>query len=194
MDSFTYVMVLVSIVVGLGITHILSAVGAAIHRLRGYGPPIRLEAVYLFNLGTVFIWLVAFWWWEYKFSQIEIAWSLGLYLFIIAYAVVLYLTAVVLVPAGMEGVEDSFEYFVQGRAWFFGLLLLSQVVDVIDTFLKGVDWGMRPEFLAQVLVFGGGCLVGFATGRRGPLLVVAVTMFLFQLGYLFAEVATLGGW
>ena len=33
MDSFEYIMVLVSIVVGLGITHILSSIGSAIHRI-----------------------------------------------------------------------------------------------------------------------------------------------------------------
>ena len=36
MDSFEYIMVLVSIVIGLGITHILSSIGSAIHR-KNYG-------------------------------------------------------------------------------------------------------------------------------------------------------------
>jgi hypothetical protein len=35
MGTFEYVMVLVSIIIGLALTHILSALGAAVHRLRG---------------------------------------------------------------------------------------------------------------------------------------------------------------
>lgn len=47
MDQFEYVMALVSVVVGLGLTHILSALGAGVHRLRGHGAPIKLEPIYL---------------------------------------------------------------------------------------------------------------------------------------------------
>ena len=101
---------------------------------------------------------------------------------------------VVLVPAGMQGLEDSFEYFVRGRAWFFGLVLVLQILDVIDTFLKGYDWGVRPVYIAQAAVVFVGCGIGLATERRGPLLAVAVAIFAYQFGYLFVEVATLGGW
>lgn len=51
LESFEYVMVLVSIVIGLALTHVLSALGAAVHRFRGHGSPIRLEAVYLLWVG-----------------------------------------------------------------------------------------------------------------------------------------------
>jgi hypothetical protein len=74
-SEFEYVMVLVSIIIGLAITHVLSALAAAIHRLRGHGDPIRLESVYLLWTGFVLIWLVSFWWWEFKFQDIERAWS-----------------------------------------------------------------------------------------------------------------------
>jgi hypothetical protein len=69
-DSFEYVMVLVSIVIGLAITHVLSAFAAAVHRLRGHGDPIRLDAVYLLWTGYVMIWLVSFWWWEFQLQAL----------------------------------------------------------------------------------------------------------------------------
>jgi len=43
MSAFEYAMVLISIIVGLGITHILAALGNSVQRIRGYGPAIRLE-------------------------------------------------------------------------------------------------------------------------------------------------------
>ncbi len=47
MGTFEYVMVLVSIVVGLAITHILATAGETVHRLRGHGARIRLDPVFL---------------------------------------------------------------------------------------------------------------------------------------------------
>lgn len=158
MSAFEYVMVLVSIVIGLAITHLLVAFSAAIHRLRGHGDPIRLEPVYLLWIGFVLIWLVSFWWWEFKLQDVGIQWSYGIYLFIVAYAVSLFLLAAILVPKGMEGVNDSYEFFMEGRKWYFGALLFVLGLDVMDTFLKGFDWGIRPAVLIQyVLIATAGC-------------------------------------
>lgn len=187
MSPFEYVMVLVSIVIGLGLTHILSGIGGAIHRLRGFGPEIRLDAVYLLWVAFVFLYLVSFWWWEFKLDRVEIDWTLGVYLFIIFYAVLLYLLAVVLVPRDMDGVADSWEYFLASRRWFFGLLALIFLVDIPDTFLKGADWGLRPLYVAQVALFFLICAVGAASRRRSVQLLLVVVAHAVNLGYLFAE-------
>ena len=70
MNAFDYAMALISIIVGLGITHILSNLGTAVHRLRHHGPAIRLESNYLAWIAFVFCWLVNFWWWEFKWSEL----------------------------------------------------------------------------------------------------------------------------
>ena len=194
MDAFSYVMTLVAIIVGLGIAHILSGIGQAIHRLRGHGAPIRLEAVYLYWVGNLFIWLISFWWWEYKFSKIDIAWSLGLYLFIVTYAMFLYLTALILVPSRMEEMHDSYEYFMSGRKWFFAFMMATNLIDVADTFLKGTSWGLRPIFVAQVLVTAIAFVVGATSNRRSVQVVIAVIVLLYQFFYNFSELATLGAW
>ncbi len=194
MGSFEYVMVLVSIVIGLGVTHILTALGSAVHRLRGHGPPIRLEATYLLWVGFVLIWLISFWWFEFKFQSIDIEWTFGLYVFVIFYAILLFLMAVVLVPYRMEGVTDSYEYFMAGRPWFFGALFLTNAVDVVDTFLKGADWGLRPIFLTQVAIWVLACVVGVLSERRSVQLGTAATVFTLQLVYAFQELGILGSW
>jgi hypothetical protein len=194
MEAFEYVMVLVSIIVGLAITHILAALGAAIHRLRGHGPPIRLGATYLIWVGFLFTWLVSFWWWEFKFQSIDVEWSFGLYLFIIGYAIWLFLLSVVLVPERMEGVSDAFDYLMDGRAWFFGGLLGAVAIDTADSFLKGSEWGMRPVFWAQSAVYVAACVVGIMTTRRRWQLAAAVAAFVAQIVYMFGTVGILGGW
>lgn len=194
MGAFEYVMVLVSIVIGLGLAHILVGLGGAVHRLRGPGPSVALEPTYLLWMGFVLTWLISFWWWEFKFQDLAVEWTFGLYLFIVLYAIALFFLAVVLVPTSMDGVNDSFEYFMEGRRWFFGVLLLVVALDVIDTFLKGAAWGLRPVFIAQTAVWVAACLVGVLSERRGVQLATAATAFGVQIAYMFQEVGILGSW
>ena len=193
-NAFEYVMVLVSIVIGLAITHILNALAAGVHRLRGHGEPLRLEAVYLLWVGTVLVWLVSFWWWEFKFQEMETAWSFGLYLFIISYAVALFLLAAVLVPSRLVGVDDSYAYFMDGRRWFFVGLILVVGLDTVDSFLKGTDWGLRPIFLLQSGVYVAAATVGMLSTRRSVQLAGAAIAFSAQVVYMFREVGVLGSW
>jgi hypothetical protein len=193
MGPFEYVMTLVSIVVGLALTHILSALGSAVHRLR-HGPPIRLDAVYLLWVGFVLAWLLSFWWWEFKFHDLDIKWTFGLYLFVILYAVVLFLMAVILVPRDMDGVHDSYAYFMAGRRWFFGALLVANAVDFADSLLKGITWALRPDYVVQLVLYIAAAALGVASGRRSVQLGIAVVMFALQLVYTWESLDILGSW
>jgi len=194
MSEFEYVMVLVSIVVALAIAHLLTALAEGIHRVRGHGDPIRLDAVFLLWLSFVLVWLVSFWWWEFKFQEIEAEWSFGLYLFVIAYAIVLFMLAEILVPHRMRGVSDSYAHFMEGRKWFFGTLLLMQAIDVVDTFLKGYAWGLRPAVIAVYFITVSVAIVGIVSRRRAIQLGVAVVAVASQFLYTTQELGVLGSW
>jgi hypothetical protein len=194
MDAFEYVMVLVSIVVALAIAHLLTALAAAIHRYRGHGEGIKLDAVFLLWIGYVLLWLVSFWWWEFKFQEIVTEWSFGMYLFIIGYSIILFMLAEILVPHRMQGVTDCYAYFMEGRRWFFGGLLLLQVTDIADTFLKGYDWGVRPEVIATYAVTIACAVIGLASARRSIQLGVAIVAFAGQLIYVIDQLGVLGSW
>jgi hypothetical protein len=194
MSEFEYVMVLVSIVIALAIAHLLTALAEGIHRFRGHGEPIKLDAVFLLWVGFVLIWLVSFWWWEFKFQEVAIEWTYGLYLFIISYAIVLFMLAEILVPHRMRGVSDSYAYFMEGRKWFFGTLLLMQAIDVADTFLKSYEWGMRPEVFATYLITVLVATTGIISERRSIQLGVAAVALVSQLLYLTQEIGILGSW
>lgn len=194
MEQFEYVMVLVSIIVALAITHLLMAVADAIHRIRGLGKPIRLDMVYVLWIGYVLIWLVSFWWWEFKFKEVAVTWSLGLYFFVVTYAATLFLLATILVPHRMKGVTDSYDYFMRGRKWFFGTLILLLPIDVADTLLKGIDWVMRPAYMVQSGISMLTYFAGIFSERRSIQLAAAAVAFSIQLLYFFQEMGILGSW
>ncbi|MDH3450606.1 MAG: hypothetical protein OEO18_20895 [Gammaproteobacteria bacterium] len=194
MSTFEYVMVLVSIIVALAIAHLLTAVADTVHRLRGQGQPIKLDAVFSIWTGYVLIWLVSFWWWEFKFQEVVTNWTFGLYLFVIGYAIVLFMLAAILVPHRMQGVTDTYVYFVKGRRWFFGTYLFANAIDVFDTFFKSYEWGMRPAVWINYSVIIAVAIAAFITERRSIQLGAAVVAFSAQLIYLFQELGVLGSW
>jgi hypothetical protein len=192
MGYFEYVMVLISIIIGLALTHILTALGNSVHRLRGHGSAISLDATYLIWIVSVLMYLVSFWWTEFKFQDSITEWTFGLYLFLITFAISQFLLAVILVPPGMRGVADSYEYFMEGRRWFFGALFIVTVLDLVDTFLKGIEWGTRPIVLIQVTLVLAACVVGSITENRLAQLGIAVGIFSIGLFYMFSGLGVLG--
>lgn len=184
----------VSIIVGLALAHILAALGVGVNRLRGHGKPIRLEAVYLLWVAYVFLWIVSFWWWEFKFHELGTVWTFGLYLFVLLYSMLLFFMAVVLVPRGMKDLDDSYVFFMAGRRWFFGILLVAAVVDFADALLKGLDWALQPSYLIFLVLYVTAFVIGMRAESRRVQLVVAAFVFFYQVAYSWATLFVLGKW
>ena len=176
MTTFEYVAVLVSIIVGLSLTHLLSGASQLI------GPPRRAKVywVHLAWSAYAFIYLISFWWWEFQLSTIEI-WTIQLYLFLILYATLLYLLCVVLYPR--EVPSDFREYFLLRRRWFFSVWILVYVVDIADTALKGSARiaSLGLDYWVVSAMFAALCLVAMASRNERFHGAFAVTMCAYAL-------------
>jgi hypothetical protein len=195
MNRFEYVMVLISIVVGLGIANVLMGLGAIIDR-RADGPPIRIGRVHPVWLAFVFVWMVQFWWWEFRFSELRSEWPMGLYFFLVAYAVTIFLLAVVLVPRRWEAVEDLDVYFLKRRAWFFALLLVATCLDVVDGWLKGGSQYLIEDLGLLTWVLWAVQLVAVVVGVRSIRLrthaILAVAALVIEVVQGFLTLPVLG--
>jgi hypothetical protein len=100
-------MVLISIIIGLGIAHILLGIGEIVDRLTGRGDRLRLSVAHGAWLMHTFFWLVLFWWWQFRLDVIWEEWTIGVYFFLVMYAVVLFLIAVILVPRDLGRRDGS---------------------------------------------------------------------------------------
>jgi len=136
-DQFQHVMVLTSIIVGLGITHALIGFSTVIDRVSGSRESLRLSWAWGFWLAFVFIWMVQFWWWEFRLLSILKVWSMSNYLLVVIYAVVLLILVALLVPRKWDEVTDLGAYFLSKRRWFYSFLLLGMMFDVADSAMKG---------------------------------------------------------
>ena len=136
-DQFQHVMVLTSIIIGLGITNVLLGVSGGIERYTGGGRPLQLSWASAFWLAQVFLWMIFFWWWEFRLVDILKHWTLWNYFLIVCYAVVLFLLAALLIPKDWDKVDNLNEYFLSKRRWFYSVYLLGLVMDVMDSWMKG---------------------------------------------------------
>lgn len=130
-DIFPHIRIVLGMIIGLGVARLLSGVARIIQHPKQY----HLYSVHLAWVVAALLMLVHFWWWEFGLFQIG-HWTFGTYLFLIGYAIVLFLICAMLFPDSMEDYSSYENYFYSRRAWLFGLLALAYALDVVDTFLK----------------------------------------------------------
>ena len=176
---------------GLGLTHLLTGLSKTIHHrdtLRVY----RVHLVWTLNVAP---YIVAIWWGLF-WSSGQGSWSFLQFLFILLYAVVLFLLASLLFPWDVAADQDFEEHFWRTRPWFFAILAMAWVIDVPDTQLKGKE-GLRAipaEYAVFALTHITLAIIGASTSDRRSHSVYAVLWPVLSLGFLtFTTLAQMAG-
>lgn len=167
-DQFQHVMVLTSLIICLGITHLLSGVSTAIDLVCDKRRNVRLSWASGFWLAFVFLWMILFWWWEFRLLDTLRYWSLWNYFVVVGYAMVLFFMVALLVPRDWDGIDDMDEYFLSKRHWFYSAFLLASCVDVVDSYMKGgVQYlsGLGIICLGTDMAAFPAALIGFKSAR-----------------------------
>ena len=178
MHMFEYVIVLISIVIGLALTHLMQGIAGLIQN----PSRARIWWVHLAWVAYMILSIVFWWWWEFQLQNIT-AWTFPIYLFVIFYAFYLYLVCAVLFPLRLEGYEGYKDYFLARRRWFFGLLIGWSAIDVIDTWIKGSTYFASHD--ADTLIFNAvlalTSIVGMAVRRPAVQAILAVGQLVYIL-------------
>ena len=93
MDPFSYLSVLISIVLALGMTRALSGVGDML-QARSHRRIYRVHAVWIVNL---FLYLVVAWWIFHRWRNQQ-TWTFFLFVFVLTSPTILYLASLLLFP------------------------------------------------------------------------------------------------
>lgn len=181
-DEFSYLTVLLSIVLGLGLTRLLTGLGHQIEmrgQVRSYWPALVWALVLvLVHVQT---------WWTMFGLRGHAGWTFLAFLVVLLQPVVLFLLAVLVLPTLTPGVPVDLRahYFAQSR-WFFALFGVLLAVSLAkDLVLSGslpdvANVGFHLAFLALAAAAG-------ATRREGVHRAVAVT----SVGLLGVYIAVL---
>lgn len=180
MEIFEYIAVLTSILIGLGMAHLLRGLVRLIQH------PDR-HPVYWVHLGWVvylFFTLVFWWWWEFRLGALE-TWTFLVYIYVVFYAFLMFVVSALLFPDDLGDYGDYKTYFFARRGWFYGLLALTNVVDLGDSLLKGMDHFMNlgmEYYVATSLQIGLSVAAMFVRNERYHQVLV-VTFVIYQVSW-----------
>ena len=132
MEFFNYVMVLASVIVGLAVAHLLQGVAKMVQQPER----AKLYWVHLLWILLMFHNALFWWWWEFALTDIR-QWTFELYVFVLYFAVLLYVICAILVPSTLGHYADYRAYYYSRRRWLFGLLFAFSLFDFIDSAVKG---------------------------------------------------------
>jgi hypothetical protein len=180
-DLYPHVRVVISIIVGLCITTLLSGFARFVQHP-------RRERASLLHLGwavSLLLWIIYFWWWEFRLSLIE-EWTFDVYFFVILYTTLYYLLCTFLFPSDLKDYAGYEDYFISRRKWFFGLLIVAFIADVFDTRLKGSvyfhSFGIEyPIRIAGNLVV---CVIAMITPNRRIQLTLLFAQFFYNASFI----------
>lgn len=154
MGVFEYLGVLISVIMGLGITHLATGATKLVQNrdtVTFYLP----HALWTFNhlLYLLLVWWGMFWWSNHT------VWQVHEYLFITGYAIVLFFLASILFPWDMKDDINLRDYFLKNKAWFFGTFIVARVIDIPETLIKAKA-NLRPVPEEYFLFIGFNILIG----------------------------------
>jgi hypothetical protein len=188
MDPFSYLVVLTSIILGLGVTRLVGGLGHLMQtrrRKRSYW----VHTLWMVNLLLA---MAIVWWVAYRWRSNQ-TWTFLLFIWLLLLPTILYLISSLLFPdQNDEAITDWETYFYENHRDFFLLYALIFPIDVIDTLLKGV-----AHFKAQGLLYLGTmglwfvlCLIAAFTKRRSFHGFFAVIFLIYNVAFVGTTLLT----
>jgi hypothetical protein len=182
METFGHVKTVIAIILGLSITHLLKGAAKLIQH-PGRDKPYWIHLLWALY---VFLLLVHFWWWEYHLNSIQ-RWVFPEYFFVITYITIYYVLCALLFPDDLRDYKGGFEeYFYSRKKWFFSVLALSFVADVVDTLIKGKTYFLqfRLEYplrnVSHILL----CLAALWVKDKRFHAALVILFILYELSYI----------
>lgn len=176
MTPFEYVSVLISIILGLGITVLLTGLADIIrnyHIVKVYWP-------YLIWILIVFILHIQEWWISYSLRS-ELEWTLPRFLFVITYPIVLFILAHLLFPQKWtkKGVNLKLFYF-NNFPKYFGAALLLLVISILQNHFL-LNYSLSDQYVQFVMAFFFLAMLGAHSKKEVLHMAMSLLMLLLLL-------------
>lgn len=183
MSVFEYLGVILSVIMGLGLTHILAGVSKTVHH-RKTVKTYWVHTIWAFN---TLIYIIIIWWGMFWWSNQQ-DWLFFQFLLLILYAIVLFLLASLLYPWDLPNDFDFEKHFFDTRPWFFSVLALAWVIDIPETTLKAEDHlrDLPQGYIALAVTFIVISVVGALWSNKTYHKIVAVLWGTIIIVYLSA--------
>lgn len=178
---FDYLGVLISVILGLALTHLLTGWTRLIEMRR----KVRIYWVQVVWTVAIAFYLLVLWWGMFWWKHLT-EWPIEWFFFLAAYAIALYIVASLLFPSKIEEGVDFEAYFFENRVWFFGLFLICLLLDIPETLAKGVDHLRDVPVLYRIFMPGwlAIAVLGLVSRNRRLHMLLAPAYLISLLAYV----------
>lgn len=177
MSPFEYITVLISIILGMGLTQLVSGFAAIIIRWE----KIKVYWPHLVLILLVFVIQIQDWWATYELHRYPY-WRLVTFLFIILYPINLYLLARILFPIRWSGKEIDLKvfYFNNFRKIYLLMMFLPIHSIIENIFLSGYQ--LKDQIVQFIILLISGFMA--LTNRKEEWLhkLVAIVLLTMAIG------------
>ena len=173
-EHFVHVRIIIGMVLGISISRLLVGVSEFIQHPKA-------KRIYPIHMGWVlylFLTIIHFWWYEFSLVKVQV-WSFQLYFFLILYTCVFALMASLLFPSSLAEYKGFEDYFQTRRRSLYGLFVLLQIMDLIDTAIKGKQYflSLGIEYpLQQLVLIALGIVAMVVQSKRYQAIFVFLTL------------------
>lgn len=180
-EIFLHIRVVMAIMLGMSMTRLLT--GAA--RFVQHPGKQKIYWVHLGWVASMLLTLIHFWWWEFRLYDIT-HWNFQIYFFLIFYTIILFLLCTLLFPDNIVEYSGYEDFFISRRKWFFSLLALTYVFDLLDTLLKGRVYydSFGNEYMIRVPVFLVLCAIAIVTPNRWFQAALVIGSLIYQVSWI----------
>ncbi|MEQ8474156.1 MAG: hypothetical protein RIC35_23375 [Marinoscillum sp.] len=187
MDPFEYVVVLQSLILGLGIAQLLTGSADVISNLKNVKPGFA----HSFMVFNIFLMHLQEWWYSYQYGLEITAWTLPIVIVLLIYPILLFILARMLFPTGLRGNEkDLKEYFFDQWQWFYAILVAIPVVSMFQNVLiSGKDISLQIPQFAMIIIYSAFILTNVKSVRIHNVFQVIQTII--WIGFIVFDPYTL---
>lgn len=186
MDAFEYLSVLISIIIGIGLAHLLDGVAKLIR----YRKSVRFYLPSLLWLLLLFLLHVQIWWAAFAWRDIP-DWNFLGFLTFLLLPTAAYLMAALMLPDFVsERILDMRARYFEQRAWLFALLGSLPVVSLIQEWLLygQIHWALDAWYRLSFIVIA---IVGGVSSSNRVHQIIAPFTLLYFSSYVFVIFAKL---
>ncbi|BCP54400.1 hypothetical protein K32_30170 [Kaistia sp. 32K] len=187
-DVYLHVRVIIGIILGLSVSRLLSGLARfAQHPLRN---PVFIT--HLLWVAFAFLCVVHFWWFEFYLTSVHL-WTFELYIFIIFYASLYFVLCAILFPDSLAEYSGYADYFMSRRKWFYGLIAVIFLVDLVDTAIKGSAHFQSFGIIYPIrnIVYATVAIVAMFVSDKRFHLTIAILALGFQTFWILRAFSTL---
>lgn len=177
---FDYLAILISVILGLALTHLLFGVSRLIQLRHG----VRIYWVQLLWTFNVILYVLALWWGMFWWKHLQV-WTIQEFFFLTFYTIVVFLLASILFPHECHEGLDCEAHFFRNKNWFFGAQITASLFDIPETLFKSYDGlrGVPHEYYVFITALILIDVIGLVSSNRTTHRMLPIAWLALIVGY-----------